>query len=131
MKNFSKFTIKDILFSVPNLMFRGGLKKQRAIEKSVVRNCKSGIVKMSDFKIPYLFFKAYSYDAKIKRGWEQKHSKYFLMRTSSNYNRRGKCQRCKLYILTFVFCYINLKYNNYSKLYRKKSNNMLKSIVQN
>lgn len=54
MKNFSKFTIKDILFSVPNLMFRGGLKKQKAIEKSVVRNCKSGIVKMSDFKIPFI-----------------------------------------------------------------------------
>lgn len=54
MKDFSKFTIKDILFSVPNLMFRGGLKNPKAIEKSVVRNCKSGIVKMSDFKIPVI-----------------------------------------------------------------------------
>ncbi len=54
MKDFSKFTIKDILFSVPNLMFRGGLKNPKTIEKSVIRNCKDGIVKMSDFKMPVI-----------------------------------------------------------------------------
>lgn len=54
MKDFSKFTIKDILFSVPNLMFRGGLKNPKTIEKSVIRNSKDGIVKMSDFKIPVI-----------------------------------------------------------------------------
>ena len=54
IKDFSKFTLKDILCSVPNLMFRGGLKNPKAIEKSVRKNCIDGIVKMSDFKIPVI-----------------------------------------------------------------------------
>ncbi len=54
MKDFSKFTLKDFLFSIPNLMFRGGVKNPKTIEKSVIRNCKDGIVKMTDFKIPVI-----------------------------------------------------------------------------
>lgn len=54
MEDFSKFTIKDILCAVPNLMFRGGLKNPKTIEKSVIRNCTNGIVKMSDFNIPVI-----------------------------------------------------------------------------
>ena len=54
ISDFSKFTLKDILFSVPNLMLRGGLKNPNTIEKSVIRNCKDGITKMSDLKIPVI-----------------------------------------------------------------------------
>lgn len=52
MKYFTKFTIKDILFSVPNLMIRGGLKNPKSIRKSVENVCKDKIYKMSDFEIP-------------------------------------------------------------------------------
>lgn len=54
IKDFSKFTLKDILCSIPNLMFRGGLKNPKTIEKIVIKNCKDGIYKMSDFKIPVI-----------------------------------------------------------------------------
>lgn len=54
MRNFSNFTLKDVLCSIPNLMFRGGLKNPKTIEKTVIKNCKDGIVKMSDFKIPVI-----------------------------------------------------------------------------
>lgn len=54
MKYFSKFTLKDILCSLPNLLLRGGLKNPKTIEKSVIKNCKDGIAKMSDFKIPVI-----------------------------------------------------------------------------
>lgn len=54
MKYFSEFTLKDILCSIPNLMFRGGLKNPKKIEKSVIINSKDEIVKMSDFKIPVI-----------------------------------------------------------------------------
>lgn len=52
MKYFSKFTMKDIIFSVPNLLIRGGLKNPKGIEKSVERVCKNKNYKMSDFAIP-------------------------------------------------------------------------------
>lgn len=52
MKYFTKFTIKDILFSVPNLFIRGGLKNPKGIEKSVEQACKNKSYKMSDFAIP-------------------------------------------------------------------------------
>lgn len=54
MKYFSKFTVKDILFAVPNLMIRGGLKNPKLIEKSVENVCKDKRYKMSDFEMPII-----------------------------------------------------------------------------
>lgn len=53
--SYSKFTIKDILCAVPNLILRGGLKNPKVIAKSVQEIAKqNNIVKMSDFNIPIL-----------------------------------------------------------------------------
>lgn len=53
MDSYSKFTIKDIVCAVPNLILRGGLKNPRVIAKSVQEIAKQNdIVKMSDFNIP-------------------------------------------------------------------------------
>lgn len=54
MQYFSKFTLIDILCAIPNLLFRGGLKNPKNIEKSVIRNCKGKITKMSEFKMPVI-----------------------------------------------------------------------------
>lgn len=54
MKYFTKFTPKDILFAVPNLIIRGGVKNPKLITKSVDDVCKNGISKMSDFEIPVI-----------------------------------------------------------------------------
>lgn len=53
MDSYSKFTIKDIVCAVPNLILRGGLKNPKVIAKSVQEIAKQNdIVKMSDFNIP-------------------------------------------------------------------------------
>lgn len=52
MKYFTKFTIKDALFSIPNLLIRGGLKNPKSIEKGVLNILRDGIIKMSDFNMP-------------------------------------------------------------------------------
>lgn len=53
MDSYSKFTIKDIVCAVPNLILRGGLKNPKVIVKSVQEIAKQNdIVKMSDFNIP-------------------------------------------------------------------------------
>lgn len=51
--SYSKFTIKDIVCAVPNLILRGGLKNPKVIAKSVQEIAKqNNIVKMLDFNIP-------------------------------------------------------------------------------
>lgn len=53
IKLFSEFTGKDIICSVPNLLFRGGLKNPKIIAKKVDEIAKEKqIYKMSDFNIP-------------------------------------------------------------------------------
>ena len=54
MKYFSQFSIKDVIFSIPNLMIRGGLKNPKLIKNSVDNVCKNNIYKMSDFEIPVI-----------------------------------------------------------------------------
>ena len=53
MMSFGKFTIKDILCALPNLLIRGGIKNPKTICKTVENICnKNNIKKMSDFNIP-------------------------------------------------------------------------------
>ena len=52
MKYFTKFTIKDAIFSIPNLLIRGGLKNPKSIEKGVFNILRNGIIKMSDLNMP-------------------------------------------------------------------------------
>lgn len=55
VKSYGKFTVKDIICAVPNLLLRGGCKNPKIIPKSVEEiSNKNKIIKMNDFDIPLI-----------------------------------------------------------------------------